>query len=328
MFLTGCGNRETLLKEITDFNKSVQTGTEAITVYYSSVNDQELQLYSLILELSPNCEVGDKINYNCLDPNFHPSGNQKDFFDSPLKQPPFPVESIQVRVSLLKELADYSQQLASLAGDSSAAKFQGNITTLQTRLSELEKKFQELQDRKSNLPDSTISKRYIGPLSTIIGILRKIAIQEAQWKKIRKSIIEAEEPVNTVLTSVADDLDTYALPLKILDADAQYSLLINYYNQNRSHFAQQERAAIISKIVTYKTSFDLAAINKPSKLPNDLKNAHKSLVKLAKSDGSIKDIAELRAWLENFKDDATQLKEAIIQLAQIKEANKNDQTRN
>lgn len=278
LLLTGCGNRENLFKEITEFNKSVQTGTEAITAYYSSVNDQELQLYLLILELNPNCEVGDKINYNCLDPNFRPSLGQKDFFDSPLKQLPFPLESIQTRVSLLKELADYSKSIASLAGDDSAEKFQGNIKTLQTRLSGLENKFRELEERKSNLPDSTISNRYLRPISTIIGVLGKIAIQEAQWKEIRKSIIEAEEPVNTVLTSIADDLDTYALPLKTLGADAQYSLIINYYNNNRLKFNQQERTSILSKIIDYKSAFDLAVINRPSEIPNSLKEAHKSLV--------------------------------------------------
>lgn len=49
---------------------------------------------------------------------------------------------------------------------------------------------------------------------------------------------------------------------------------------------------------------------------------------MAKSDGSIKDIAELRAWLEKFKDDAEQLKEAVIQLAQIQGGNEDVQTSN
>lgn len=317
LLLTGCGDRETLLKEITEFNKSVQVGAESITAYYSSINEQELQLYLLILELNPNCEVGDYVNYKCLDPNFQPPGRKEDYFVSPLKQLPIPLESIQARISLLEELADYSKSLATLAGDDSAEKFQGNIKTLQAWLSALEKKFQVLQGQASNPPDSTISTRYLAPISTIIGILGKIAIQEAQWSEIRKSIIEAEESVNTILTAVADDLDTYALPLVTVGADARYSLLINYYNNNRLRFKQEERAATIAKIVEYKKTYDLAAINKPSIIPNDLIETHKSLVKLAKSDGSVKDIAELKAWLDKFKEDAEQLKDAVIQLAQI-----------
>lgn len=320
LLVTGCGSRENLLKEIVEFNKSVQAGTEAIATYYASLNEQELELYSLTLELNSNCEVGDFINYNCLNPKFQPPGNREDFFDSPLKRLPIPLESIQARVSLLKEMADYSKSLSALAGDDSAEKFQGNIKTLQTRLVALEKKFQELQKDSqitSNIPNSTITERYLGPISTIIGILGKIAIQEAQWSEIRKSIIEAEQPVNTVLNSVADDLDSYAFPLLITGANERYSLLILYYNENRLQFNQEKRAVVLAKILEYKTAYDLAAINKPSKIPNNLKEAHTSLVKLAKSDGSPKDLAELRAWLEKFEEDAEQFKEAVTQLAQL-----------
>lgn len=328
LLFSGCSNRENLLKEISDFNKSVQTGTEAISAYYSSLNEQEIQLYLLALELNPNCEIGNRINYKCLNPNFQPPGEKDDYYDSPLKQLPFPIDSIKVRVSLLKELADYSKFLAALAGDDSAEKFQGNIKTLQTSLVALEKKIQALQTAANNPSDSTISERYLGPLATIIGILGKITLQEAQWSEIRKSIVEAEKPVNTVLTAVAEDLDTYGLPIASSGAKERYILLISYYNRNRMQFNQKERAAILSKIAEYKSAYDLAVVNKPSRIPNDLKEAHMALVKLAKSDGSIKDIAELRAWLEKFKDDAEQLRVAINQLAQIHGGNENDKTGN
>ncbi|WP_341528137.1 hypothetical protein WKK05_01940 [Nostoc sp. UHCC 0302] len=325
---TGCGNREALLKEITEFDDSVQVGTEAIAAYYTSLNEQELQLYSLIIELNPNCEVGDFINYKCLDPDFKPPGDRKDFFVSPLKQLPIPTESIQARVSLLKELADYSESLSALAGDNPAERFQGSIKTLQFRLVALEKKFVALQGKADNIPDSTISKRYLGPIGSIIGVLGKIAIQEAQWSEIRKSIIEAEKPVETVLTAVAEDLDAYALPIVTTGANERYSILINYYNRNRLEFSQNEREDILEKIFDSKQAYDLAVINKPSEIPNGLKNAHASLVKLAKSDGSLKDLSELRAWLEKFQDDAEELKEAVIQLAQIQRGNGNDKTGN
>jgi hypothetical protein len=329
LLLTGCGgNREILLKEVSEFDKSVQVGAESIAAYYSIINEQESQLYWLILELNPNCEAGDFINYKCLNPKFQPPGERKDYVVSPLKQLPIPLESIKARSALLKELADYSKSLATLAGDKSAEKFQGNIKALQNRLSTLEKKFQMLQDQADNPPDSTISKRYLAPIGTIIGILGKTAIQEAQWNEIRKSIIEAEEPVNTVLKAIANDLDTYALPLVRVGADAKYSLLISYYNNNRSRFTQEERAVIVNEIAAYKYTYDLASINKPSEIPNDLVEAHNSLVKLAKSDGSVKDIAELKAWLEEFKEDAEQLRDAVIQLAQIKGVKDNVKSKN
>ncbi len=321
LLLNSCGNRETLFAEINDFNKSVQVGSESIATYYSSINEQELQLYLLILELNPNCEAGDYINYNCLDPKFKPPGQTKDFFVSPLKQPPIPLESIQARISLIKEIADYSKSLGALAGDNSAEKFQGTIKTLQSRLGSLEKKFKLLESTSSTSlsVDSNISTRYVNPITTIIAILGKVSIQESKWSEIRKSIVEAEVPIDKVLTAVAEDLDTYALPLLTSTSNKRYRILVNYYNRNLSRSSQSERAALLAKISAYKKAYDLAAINKPSRIPNDILAAHRSLIKLAKSDGSIKDIAELKAWLEKFKDDAEQLKDAVNQLVKIQE---------
>jgi hypothetical protein len=318
ILLTGCGNRENLLKEISDFNKSVQTGTESIAAYYTNLNDQQLKLYLMLLELNPNCEVGDEIDYKCIDPNWQSQG--KNVPASPLAKLPIPLESIQARTSLLQELAAYSTSLAALAGDDSPEKFKGNITTLKDRLISLENKFQKLQDNsKDNSPDSKNDQKYLTPISKIIGILGKLILQEAQWNEIRNSIKEAETPVNTVLDTVAADLDAYAYPIIVTGANERYSLLIDYYNNNRLQFTTQEkRAAFLTKILEYRTAYNLALINKPSKIPNDLKAAHISLVNIAKSDGSPKDIAELRAWLERFKDDAEQLKIAVEQLAELK----------
>jgi hypothetical protein len=325
LFLTSCGgNRENLLKEITEFDKSVQVGMEEIAVYYSSANEQELNTYLLVLELNPNCEAGDFIDYKCLDPNFKGPGKTP----TPLKQPAIPMASIQARISLLRELADYSKSIATIAGNDSPEKFQGSVKTLQTRLISLEQKFQLLQNQPGNSPDSTISVRYLKPITTIIGILGKIAIEEAKWSAIRNSIIEAEAPVNTVLKSVGNDLDTYILPLTTTDADLRYSLLIDYYNNNRLRFTQVERNRIVTKIADYKKTYDLVTNNKPSKIPNDLLESHKSLVKLAKSNGSVKDIAELKAWLDKFKSDVEQLKEAVNQLSQIQKVKQNGKSKN
>ena len=146
-------------------------------------------------------------------------------------------------------------------------------------------------------------------------------LQEAQWNEISNSIKEAEVPVNTVLGAVASDLDAYAYPIIVTGANARYSWLIDYYNNNKSQFTQEKRAAFLTKILEYRTAYNIAVINKPSKIPNDLKAAHVSLVNIAQSDNAPKDIAELRAWLEKFKDDVEQLKLAVEQLAQLKGGN-------
>ena len=312
VFTTGC-NRDKLLKEIDEFDRAMNTGATAIAAYYTNLNEQEYDLYFQLLELYPNCEVGDRINYGCINPEWQRGGR---FFDSPLKKPPFPLESIQARITLLKELTTYSKSLVALAGDDSPAQFQGNIIALGDRLTSLEKSFQALRDNNQN-PDLT-ANQYIGPISTIIGIFGKLYLQDLQWKEIRKAIINAEDPVNTILTAVAADLDRYVDPLQDVNANARYSRLINYYNNNRLRLSPGERVEVLAKIRDFKTAYDLAVLSKPSTIPNQLKQVNLALVKTAKSNSSPQNLAQLKAELEQFKDDAEQLKNAIEQLAGIK----------
>ncbi|MCZ8067633.1 MULTISPECIES: hypothetical protein [unclassified Microcystis] len=331
LLVTGCGGgRETLLKEIAEFDRSVQTGTEAIAAYYTNINEQEVKLYTMVIELNPGCELGDFINYQCLDTKW--DGQSGQFFASPLKQPPIPLASIQARLDILRELSAYSKNLAALAGDSSAEQFQGNIITLTTRLQSLEKKFGDLQkkaeekqkeaeanktDDPSIKPDLSISERYLTPLGTIIGILGKMAIQEAQWSAVRQAIIDAEAPINTILTEIGNDLDAYVYPLTVTGANQRYKLLIINYNQRRAQLKPEERSKLLNDILSAKTAYDLAIVTKPSIVPNDLLETHSKLVKLAKSDGNPKDLAEVKAWLDRFKTDVEQLIVAVKQLAQI-----------
>jgi hypothetical protein len=329
LLATGCSaGRESLLKEITEFNQSVQTGTDAIAAYYENLNEQETQLYIMAISLEPNCKIADQVNYDCLDPKWDPNSeenrNSPDWRDSPLKQPPIPIESIQARLDILKELSEYSKSLAALAGDESAEKFQGNVITLTERLTSLEKKLIALEKKAtaqpnnvndlSLKPDLTISERYLTPIGKIIAILGKMAIEEAQWQNIRKAILDAEQPINIILTEIASDLDAYVYPLNITTTSDRYSSLIVYYNERRNQLKPAERTALLQEILASKKAYDQAVAIKPSKSIKTLQETHTKLVALAKSGGNPKDLAEVKAWLERFKSDVEQLATAVKQL--------------
>lgn len=315
VFTTGC-NRDKLLKEINDFDQAMNTSATAIAAYYTNLNEQEYDLYFQLLELYPNCSVGDWINYDCIDSK---SKQGSRYVPSPLQKPPFSLKSIQTRIALLKELTTYSNRLVALAGDDSPAQFQGNITALADRLTALETSFKNLRDDKKNR-DLT-ANQYIGPIGTIVGIFGKISLQNRQWKEIREAIIKAEDPINTILTAVATDLDKYVDPLQDVNADTRYTRLIVYYNRNRFQLNQEQRVTLLAKIRELKTAYDLAVLSKPSTIPNQLKKVHMALVETAKSNGSPKSFAQLKAELEQFKDDAEQLKTAIEQLTKNKRGN-------
>ncbi len=152
IFTSGC-NRVKLSKEIDEFDVATNTAVTTITAYYDNLNEQEYDLYFQLLELFPNCEIGDKIDYGCINPKWR-QGADNDYFDSPLKKTLFPQESIQARINLLKELTTYSKSLVALAGDKSPSEFQGNVTSLADKLNSLQADFQKLQNDRQN-PDIT-----------------------------------------------------------------------------------------------------------------------------------------------------------------------------
>ncbi|MFN7556444.1 hypothetical protein, partial [Microcystis sp.] len=106
-------------------------------------------------------------------------------------------------------------------------------------------------------------------------------------------------------------------PLTVTGANQRYKLLIINYNQRRAQLKPEERSKLLNDILSAKTAYDLAIVTKPSIVPNDLLETHSKLVKLAKSDGNPKDLAEVKAWLDRFKTDVEQLIVAVKQLAQI-----------
>jgi hypothetical protein len=181
----------------------------------------------------------------------------------------------------------------------------------------LEKKAKAQADNANNLslqPDLTISERYLTPIGKIIAILGKMAIEEAQWQNIRQAILDAEQPINTILTEIANDLDAYVYPLNTTGTAQRYSFLIVYYNDRRNQVKPAERTALLQEILASKKAYDQAVVIKPSKSIKTLQKTHTKLVALAQSGGNPKDLAEVKAWLERFKSDVEQLATAVKQL--------------
>jgi hypothetical protein len=334
LLAVGC-DRQSLLKKVNEFDRQVNESTVVITDYYQTLNKQEVDLYLLVLELEPNCRMGNYINYNCLQKNWDESAARNNFtrrsaadpnikdpceessliqdrdgwLCSPLERPPFSEKGIKARLNLLKSLTEYSKELAKLAGDNSPSKFQENVTTLKSRLISL----------GETLKLDSTATQYIDPISKIIGILGKLALQEYQWGEARKFIIEAEPDINKILDFLAQDLDKYRGRLLEVNTEARYTLLMNYYNTVRKEQKREERSVLLNEIRESKAAYDLAVREKPSKVPIQLKDIYGKLVKLAQSDGAVQDLAQLNAAIDLFKDDIEQLKTAVIQLLEKKE---------
>lgn len=316
LLLSGCSQQQ-LNKQITDFDASVSTGANAIAAYYTGLNDQEMKIYLEFLAFNPQFEVGDALVIPELDAGGNPTG-QNVTFDSPLKKPAFSDKQIAARIKALKELTDYSKNLAALAGADAPANFQANVTTLKERLIALRDSFRNLQNDQAQ-PDPRAGK-FLDPLTSLIGVVGKWYLNERRWSELRKSIIEAEPYVNTILDGVSEDLDSYVFPLAFTAADERYTQAILYYNKNRRTLSLAERVEALDHIRDYKVAYDAAKANRPSAVAQRMKKAHQALVKAAKQNRSPASLAELRAELEFLKDDINTLVTAVRQITGSEEA--------
>lgn len=307
--ITGC-DREKVLEEVSNFDNAVTNASEVTSAYYTNLNEMEFKLYFELLKLNPEYEVGDRIRYVLSDEN----GQEQEFFlDSPLKQPPFPLEAIQLRIELLKALSNYGKNLALVAGDESPEEFAGNITALKDRLVSLEKSFSRLRTKEEN-PDSQAGQ-YLEPISSIVGFLGKLILTEIQWEAVQDAVIDAEEPVNIILDGIIQDLDAYVDPVQNLALNDLYTTLIDYYNQNRRQLSQQQREVMLNRIRERKNAYDYALLYKPSAVPKQLKQVHLALVNTVESDGDVADLAQLKAEFDRFDQVVKRLQTGLEQIA-------------
>lgn len=305
LIFTGC-NRTQLKEDINTFDAAVKDGSKTIAEYYNGLNAQEYDLYFELLQIDPSFEVGDYIVYELRDEAGKVT--QKVTMASPLKEPPFPQRSIDTRIRLLRELSNYSNNLAELAGSDAPKRFDDNTQTFANNLRSLKNTFENLG--KDEKKDPTAS-RFVTPIATIIGVVGKWSLERKRWNTLRSSIIEASRPINVILDQIARDLDSYVDPLTDLAANDRYTTAIVYYNLRKKDMSADQRSKALASIRQYKEAYDTAAHYKPSTIPKRIKSVHEELVKVAKYNRTPQDLASLRGELSEFVEDVERLRNAV-----------------
>lgn len=301
--LGGCLDRTVILKEVDNFNASIQAGADATATYYRLINDQDRRLYALLLALNPQCRVGDTVEAIC---GFLGSR-------SPLSTAQIPEESIQARLALLKVLAKYGKALGALATDKSSSDYATNIDALKGNLMSLESRFTKLTGAGSGI-DSNIETRYITPIASILRVLGQSAIEARQWSAVRTAVITASPSVKVLLASLKKDLDVAAF-ITPLNEDAAFSSLVSYYNRNKASMSVDQRKAMLGEILRLQANVAIAQANNPANLISDIGLIHDKLVKAAEDDARPLTISELRGLLDSYSERLRDFRAAVLMLA-------------
>ena len=127
--------------------------------------------------------------------------------------------------------------------------------------------------------------------------------QVAPWRPqndrlIVEAVMEATEPVRTILNLVRDDFNTI-LALHVTTGQAQVAAdLIMYYNENRRTMSYDERRFLLSETAAAFEGNQIAIVGNPAALVDAIWTAHESLIKVANSPRKPPDFTEFNAALE------------------------------
>jgi hypothetical protein len=281
LLLTGCAQPR-YAKPIGEFQKSVDQSIGVIGGYYEDLNAYERRLYLEGAYLDPKIEV---------------LLTGADGKPTPLAGKTFPAEAVKARVDALSLVSKYAKRLADLAGSEAPTQFPANAKVLGDNLESLAGTFSKL----SGASDPSAAK-YVGPISTLVGLIGQIYLEHRRDTALAKAIVEGDPIVTQILTLLEDDLVNVIGPLRLLGEKQLLAERVTYYNMNRATLSASERHATLDSINTTADTYSKLVVFNPSGLISEMSAAHRAMVKYAKSPRETANLEELAAALELFAD--------------------------
>ncbi len=275
---SGCATAQ-WAKPIGDFKESVDASVAVIGAYYEDLNAYERALYLENAYLNPKEEI------LWTDATGKPT---------PLAGRVFSADSIKARLDALRLVSTYARRLADLAGSDAPTRFASNADVLGASLSGLATRFGELPSGDSS------AKAYIGPVSTLVGVIGRIVLERRRDAAISLAISEGDKPVTDILNQFEKDLAAVVEPLRATGEKLVLAELVNDYNISRATLPADERRRKIDRIAGAADNYFKAIASNPASLIAGLRDAHRAMVTYAASPRQPADLGEFAAALEVF----------------------------
>jgi hypothetical protein len=297
LLLAACSPGNDFKAPIARFQESTETATAAIKTYYAALNEYERSLYlqERLLHDSLRVAIRDR------------QGNP-----TPLFFKPFSPEALEGRLDLLQQISLYGQQLAALAGNEAPAQAQKNLMTLSGDLSNLDATFKALS--KNDDPEAA---RYIGPISTILGIVTNQLLEKKRTNALRQAIRQGQHPIDSLLTFLEEDLRKYVESTRTTGQRLELAEWVNYYNRHIGKLSFAERQQVLRHIEQAVAELELVQKSQPADVVTGLRKAHLALVQYAASSSKPGDLGSLVSAVKAFEKEARQLVEATIALRKL-----------
>ena len=325
LWLVACTHLAPVADATKNFDASVKAGTRAMGDLYRGMNESEVGLYYLMIELDPECELGNELTlFNPTDGSTslcrRPANRDAESFviANPAVHPPFSTAGISRRLQLLDSMSRYSGTLAMAASSDSPAQYQAELAALTKDLRSLENSIRALdQNPARTARDKSFVDTVVSPLSSLAGVVGRWLLEHKQKQAVLRAVNEGRAPFEAIANFLARDLeDIYAPAASTAAADRDATLKF-YYSTNRKSMTLAERAAFIERVRAAAAAADAVKASHPEAVPKSLLGAHAALVEAVSASDAARngqDLAAVQAALEDFLDDLELIVDAVDKL--------------
>ena len=282
--IVGCSTPTAYRVPISRFHAAVNETIATVQPYFLELNKVETE-YQLYSALKLNEDWGTQHLQAGLDP-----------------------QQIALRIAALQLIADHARLLADIVDDSPMEDIRNAAEALGANAHSLATTIAKLDNAASTVPD------FGTPLAQIAALLGTQYIEHKQTKAIETAVLNAEEPLSTLIDMLEQELQTVVNLRKEAIAGIT-TVRLDIFNEIQMNTKPEKIDDLVQEVVGLRTRTEKIASVNVVALFRDLKAAHKALVRFVKSDKKSTDLSSFVASVSVFADNAAAVS-AIIQSLQ------------
>lgn len=284
--IVGCSTPTAYRVPISRFNTAVNETIATVQPYFLELNkvETEYQLYSAI---KLNEEWGTQHLQAGLDP-----------------------QQIALRVAALQLIADHARLLADIVDSSPTEDVKKAAEALGANAQSLGTAIAKLDNAATTVPD------FGTPLAQITTLLGKQYIEHIQTKAIETAVLNAEEPLSSLIDMLEQELQTVVNLRKEAIAGIA-TVRLDIFNEIQKNTKPEKIDELVQEVVGLRTRAEKIASVNVVALFRDLKASHKALVRFVKSDKKPTDLSSFVATVSIFADNAAAVSTIIQSLQKL-----------
>jgi len=284
--IVGCSTPAAYRVPISRFNSAVNETIATVQPYFLELNkvETEYQLYSAI---KLNEDWGTQHLQAGLDP-----------------------QQIALRVAALQLIADHARLLADIVDSSPIEDVKKAAEALGANAHSLATTIAKLDNAATTVPD------FGTPLAQITALLGKQYIEHMQTKAIETAVLNAEEPLSSLIDMLEQELQTVVNLRKEAIAGIA-TVRLDIFNEIQKNTKPEKIDELVQEVVGLRTRAEKIASVNVVALFRDLKASHKALVRFVKSDKKPTDLSSFVATVSVFADNAAAVSTIIQSLQKL-----------